>query len=114
MIKVVRFVKRRKDLTQEQFKQYWLKEHSKLETIVMAKTPVKKIVASFATGEMIGGAEPLFDGMVELYYDSIDDMKNAFGGDIPAMMRKDEENFVDLSEPAVRVVTEEYIMNERK
>lgn len=91
-----------------------MNEHSKLEKIVMEKTPVKKIVASFATGEMIGGKEPAFDGMVELYYDILEDMKAAFAGDISAMMRADEKNFVDLSEDAVRVVTEEYVMSERK
>ena len=114
MIKIVRFVKRRKDLTREQFKAYWLNEHSKLEKIVVEKTPVKRIVASFVTGEMIGGEEPPFDGMVELYYNSVEDMRAAFAGDIPAMMRKDEENFVDLSEKPVRVVTEEYVPAERK
>jgi len=113
-IKVVRFVKKRKDMTREQFKAYWLNEHSKLEKIVVEKTPVKKIVASFATGDMIGGEAPPFDGMVELYYDTIEDMRAAFAGDIPAMMRKDEENFVDLSEKPVRLVTEEYLPTERK
>ncbi len=114
MIKLIRFVKRRKDLTRQQFKDYWLNEHSKLEKVVMEKTPTRKIVASFATGEMIGGKEAPFDGMVELYYDSLEDMKASFGGEIPAMMRKDEQNFVDLSEDPIRVVTEEYIMSERK
>ena len=75
---------------------------------------MKKIVASFATGDMIGGEAPPFDGMVELYYDTIEDMRAAFAGDIPAMMRKDEENFVDLSEKPVRLVTEEYLPTERK
>ena len=31
MIKIVGLVKRRPDLTREQFKDYWLKNHSKLE-----------------------------------------------------------------------------------
>jgi uncharacterized protein (TIGR02118 family) len=114
MIKVVRFIKRRKDLTQEQFKDYWLKEHSKLEKMVIERTPTRKIVASFATGDMIGGSEPPFDGMVELYYDSIEDMKASFAGDIPSIMLADEKNFVDHSEPPVRAVTEEYLMSERK
>jgi hypothetical protein len=61
MIKVVRFVKRRKDLTREEFKAYWLNKHSQLEKMVMEKTPMRKIVASFATGELIGGKEPPFD-----------------------------------------------------
>lgn len=114
MIKVVRFVKRRKDLTHEQFKAYWLNKHSELEKMVMEKTPMRKIVATFPTGEMIGGKEPPFDGMVELYFDSVEDMRATFASEIPKIMLKDEENFVDLSEKPVRVVTEEHIMGERK
>lgn len=113
MIKVVRFVKRRKDMTLEEFKEYWLNKHSQLEKMVMEKTRMRKIVATFATGQMMGGKEPPFDGMVELYFDSIEDMRALFASEIPGIMLKDEENFVDLSEPPVRMVTEEYIMGER-
>ena len=114
MVKVVRFVKRRKDMTREQFKAYWFNEHSKLEKMVAEKTPVRKIIASFATGEMIGGKEPPFDGMVELYFNSVEDMRAMFQSEVPGIMLKDEENFVDRSEEPVRVVTEEYLMSEKR
>ena len=114
MVKVVRFVKRRKDLTHEQFKAYWLNKHSQLEKMVMEKTPMRKIVATFPTGETVGGKEPPFDGMVELYFDSIEDMRATFASEIPKIMRRDEENFVDLSGEAIRVVTEEYVMRREK
>jgi hypothetical protein len=52
--------------------------------------------------------------MFELYYDTVEDMRAAFAGDIPAMIRKEEENFVDLSEKPVQVVTEEYLPTEKK
>ena len=81
MVKVIRFIKRRKDLTHEQFKAYWLNRHSQLEKMVMEQTPIRKIVASFPTGEMIGGKEPPFDGMVELYFDGVDDMRAMFAGE---------------------------------
>ena len=114
MIKLVRFVTKRKDLTQEEFKDYWLNEHSKLEDMVLEKTPMRNIVASFATGEMIGGEELPFDGMAELYFDSIEDMKAVFASEIPGIMLKDEENFVDKSVEPIRIVTEEYVIGEKK
>ena len=113
MIKVVRFVKKRDDITREQFKEYWLTRHAQLEQIVLEKSPVRKIVASFATGELISGALP-FDGFAELYFDSLEDMRAMFASDIPAMMRKDEENFVDMTVEPVRVVTEEYVIGEKE
>jgi uncharacterized protein (TIGR02118 family) len=104
-IKIVRTVYRRRDLTHQQFKDYWLQNHSRLEERVIAESPVQKIVATFALPEP--GQDPAFDGMVELYFAAVDDIRALFAGPIPAMMRKDEENFVQMDAPAVRVVCEE-------
>jgi uncharacterized protein (TIGR02118 family) len=104
-IKIVRTVYRRRDLTHQQFKDYWLQKHSRLEDRVIAESPVQKIVATFALPEP--GRDPLFDGMVELYFAAVEDIRAMFAGPIPAMMRKDEENFVQMDAPAIRVVCEE-------
>jgi uncharacterized protein (TIGR02118 family) len=104
-VKIVRTVYRRKDLTHREFKDYWLNNHSKLEDRVIAESPVQRIVATFAVPE--AGKDPAFDGMVELYFKSADDIRATFTGPIPAMMRKDEENFVQMDAPAIRVVCEE-------
>jgi len=105
-VKIVRTVYRRRDLSHPQFKDYWLKNHSKLEDRVIAESPVQRIVATFAVPE--AGKDPAFDGMVELYFKSVEDIRAMFAGPIPAMMRKDEENFVQMDAPAVRLVAEEY------
>lgn len=104
-LKIIRTVARRRDLTHAQFKDYWLKNHAKLEDRVIAESPVQKIVATFAVPEP--GKEAAFDGMVELYFASLADIRAMFAGPIPAMMRKDEENFVQMDAPAVRLVAEE-------
>jgi uncharacterized protein (TIGR02118 family) len=105
-IKIIRTVYRRRDLSHQQFKDYWLKNHSKLEDRVIAESPVQRIVATFAVPEP--GKDPAFDGMVELYFASLADIRAMFAGPIPAMMRKDEENFVQMDAPAVRLVAEEF------
>ena len=104
-VKIIRTVYRRRDLTHAQFKDYWLKNHSKLEDRGIAESPVQRIVATFAVPEP--GKDPAFDGMVELYFASLPDIRAMFAGPIPAMMRKDEENFVQMDAPAVRLVAEE-------
>ena len=73
MIKVVGFVRKREDLTRQQFKDYWLNEHSKLARNSLASNPVRKIVASFVSAELVGSTP--FDGMVELYFYNIEDMR---------------------------------------
>jgi uncharacterized protein (TIGR02118 family) len=109
-LKVVRTVFRRKDLTQIQFKDYWLLNHAKLEERVIAQSPVLRIVAIFALPAEKGGNEPAFDGMVELYFSSVEEIRAMFAGPIPATMRKDEENFVQMDAPAVRLIAEEFVL----
>ena len=109
MIKAVIFVKRRKDLTREQFKEYWLTHHSRLEKENAEKNWVRKIVASF-TVEDDSLPEPPFDGMVELYFESIGDMKKDVQGEQRKIMYADEENFCDHSEQQLVVITQEYLM----
>jgi uncharacterized protein (TIGR02118 family) len=109
-LKVVRTVFRRKDLTQIQFKDYWLLNHAKLEERVIAQSPMLRIVATFALPAEKGGNEPAFDGMVELYFANVEDIRAMFAGPIPATMRKDEENFVQMDAPAVRLIAEEFVL----
>jgi len=109
-LKIIRTIIRRKDLTHVQFKDYWLKNHAKLEERVIAESPVLRIVATFPLPPEPGGNEPPFDGMVELYFASVEDIRAMFAGPIPETMRKDEENFVQMDAPAVRLIAEEFVL----
>jgi uncharacterized protein (TIGR02118 family) len=110
-LKTIRTVSRRHDLTHAQFKDYWLNQHSKLEREVIETTSMQRIIASFALPE--NAAVPEFDGLAELYFAKIEDIRAMFAGPVPAMMRKDEENFVQMNAPAVRLVAEEYVIGEK-
>jgi uncharacterized protein (TIGR02118 family) len=111
-LKIIRTVFRRRDLSRAQFRDYWLNTHSKLEDKVIETTDMQRIVATFAVDEY--REEPDFDGMVELYFNRVEDIRAMFAGTVPAMMRKDEENFVQMDAPAVRLVAEEYLIGEKK
>jgi uncharacterized protein (TIGR02118 family) len=110
-LKIIRTVYRRRDLAHAQFKEYWLAKHARLEETVIATTPMRRIVATFALPE--GSSDPEFDGVAELYFDRLEDIRATFNGPVPAMMRKDEENFVQMDAPAVRLVAEEYLIGEK-
>ena len=105
-LKVVRTVFKRRDLSNAQFKDYWLQNHSRLKGNAIGSPGVRRIVATFA----IALDTPAIDGMVELYFDGMENLRRMFSGGVPGIMRKDEENFVQMDAPAVRVVTEEYVV----
>jgi len=110
-LKTIRTISRRRDLTHAQFKDYWLNQHSRLERRVIETTSMQRIIASFALPE--NPVVPDFDGLAELYFAKVEDIRAMFGGPVPAMMRKDEENFVQMNAPAVRLVAEEYVIGEK-
>jgi uncharacterized protein (TIGR02118 family) len=112
-LKIIRTVYRRNDLDPQQFKNYWLRNHARLEDVVIRQSPVLRIIATFAIPAGLHGQKPPFDGMVELYFKSTEDIRAMFASSIPAMMRKDEENFVQMDAPAIRFVADEFIINER-
>jgi uncharacterized protein (TIGR02118 family) len=93
LAKVVGMVRKRADMTHAEFRDYWLNRHSRLEKESLATNPVRRIVANFWQEDMIG--EVGFDGMVELYYDSIEDLRRVWGGGHDDTMRADEANFCD-------------------
>lgn len=110
-------LKKRKDITYEQFKDYWLTEHNKIEQEIIHKGRRKKIVAHFVKGvlehgELVTGKELPFDAVLELHYNSLEDMKASFDPEIAARLRKDEQNFLDTEQP-VSYILEEYVMAER-
>jgi uncharacterized protein (TIGR02118 family) len=113
MVKVAIVMYKRKDLTREQFKNYWLNHHKKLELDSLRRDPVRKIVVSFATDVVMGAKDVPWDALVELYFDSVEDMKKQFAGVRDSIMFEDEKNFIDHSEPRILVLTEEYVIGEK-
>jgi hypothetical protein len=109
-LKLVRTYIRRKDLTLAKFKDYWLKNYANLHKRLISESPVIRSVASFALPPEAGGNEPNFDGMVELYVASADDLPKVISAPVLVQMRKDEENFVQLDAPAAALVAEEYVL----
>jgi hypothetical protein len=99
-VKIVRLIIRKKDLSIAQFKDHWLKNYAKLEKRLTTETPVLRVVANFAVPPEAGANEPYFDGMEEVYLASLEDFNTMLASPIPALMRKEEENFVQLDAPS--------------
>ena len=93
MIKVIGLVRKRVDISRAEFRDYWLTRHSKLERASLERNPVQRIVVSFSQDNLIDEAP--FDGLVELYYASREDMERQWSSGHDATMRADEANFCD-------------------
>lgn len=107
-LKVVLTAQRKKDLTCAQFKDAWVKSHAKIEHKMLLESPLLKMVASFAAPEE--GKPPAFDGMLEMYFASADDIKATFASPLLGIMRKDEESYVQMDAPEIRIIAEEYVL----
>jgi hypothetical protein len=107
-LKVVMTAQRKKELSPAQFKDAALKAHAKVESKAIVESPIQKIVASFAVPEE--GKAPAFDSMVEIYFASAEDIKTTFESPVIGMLRKDEESFVQMDAPEIRLVSEEHVL----
>jgi uncharacterized protein (TIGR02118 family) len=107
-LKVVLTAVRRKGMSHAQFKDAAFKAHTKIESRMLAESPIQKVVASYAMQQP--GETPPFDGMLELYFASIADIKAAFASPVIGMLQKDEESYVQMDAPEIRLVIEEYVL----
>jgi len=106
-LKVILTAVRKKELTPAQFKDAALKGYAKAESKALIEAGVQKAVASFAQPEKGVAA---FDVMLELYFDTADDIKAAFGSPVIGMLRKEEDTLADINAPEIRMVVEEFVL----
>jgi hypothetical protein len=106
-LKVVVTALRKKGLTPLQFKDLALKALRKADRKALGDSPIQKIVASFAVPQT--GDVPVFDAMIELYFPGVDAIKTTFGSPVIGMLRRDEETYVQMDAPELRLVIEEHV-----
>ena len=107
-LKVVITAVRKKGLSPAQFKDLALKAYNKVESKAVVESPIQKIVASYATPQP--GEAPAFDSMIELYFASSEDILAAFGSPVIGLLRRDEESYVQMDAPEIRLVIEEHVI----
>lgn len=107
-LKVLITAERRPGLTPAQFKNAALSANAKVSRKALAASPIQKIVASFAVPQP--GETPPFDAMMEIYFASADDIRAAFGSPIIGLLRTDEETYVRMDGPEIRLVIEEHVL----
>lgn len=122
MIKLTFCLRRRADLTLAQFQAYWRDRHALLVAEVAPLLRIRRYVQShsFADPRLAGTADargatvPPYDGVAELFWDSIDDLvavnDSKDARDAGRRLLEDERNFIDLSQSPLFWVREHHIV----
>ena len=109
MIKLVFMLRRREGMTREEFQRYWKEEHAELVKRHAELLRIRRYVQTHARDTDLDdalagsrGSEPRqFDGVAELWWDSIDDLVQAAtspaGETAQHALLEDERRFIDLA-----------------
>jgi uncharacterized protein (TIGR02118 family) len=108
MIKLTFCLIRRPDLTREAFLEYWYERHAPLVRSVREVLRIRQYVQlhSLPEGQLLDaatarGAPPGYDGVAQLWWDSMDDLaataSDPAAADAGRRLLEDERRFIDLS-----------------
>ena len=117
MVKLVMCLRRRPDLTREQFQDYWLNQHGPFFQKNAGAMRSKRYVQSHTIETPLNdgmresrGMQPDYDGVAEVWFESEDDMMEAMsspeGQELGAALLEDEGNFIDHSKSSAFIVRE--------
>lgn len=119
MIKFVYCVRRRPELTADAFRTYWLEQHGPLVRSFATALRAKRYVQSHtldnaalnAAAQQPRGTKPPYDGITEVWWDSVADLagslQTAEGQQANKTLAEDEARFCDLPNCSV-FFTEEH------
>jgi len=108
MIKLVFTLRRREDMTREEFQRYWREQHAPLVKRHADALHIRRYVQVYARDTDLDdaiasprGSEPrIYDGVAELWWDSLEDLVAALSSDAgqasARALLQDEQRFIDL------------------
>jgi uncharacterized protein (TIGR02118 family) len=119
MIKLVYVVRKRADISEKEFHEYWLKQHGPLVRGFAKSIRAKKYVQSHNVFEDAGrqiratrpGMTETYDGITEVWWDSLEDFSSGGavkgGAEAARALLEDESKFVDFERSSI-FLTEEH------
>ena len=106
MIKSFTFLKKKASLTQEEFLRYWKEKHGPLAAGVVPG------LRKYIQCHPVPGVESEIDGIVELWWDSLESHRSFLSwrqSEEARVLREDEEKFIDTSQ-MFRFLAEEHVI----
>jgi uncharacterized protein (TIGR02118 family) len=122
VIKLVFCLRRRDGMTREEFQSYWRETHAPLVQSHAAALGIRRYVqvhsiddaVSVAVGGSRNAEDPPFDGVAELWFDSLDAIAAAGGSEAGqaagAALLEDERRFLDLAHSPLFLANEHVIV----
>ncbi len=113
MIKFTILLKKREDLTREQYVDYHKNHHAALfASLPEVQQYVRKYVQGYALDVTLPGLPPpAYDGTTELWFDDVGDIAKVFTSPrYMEIIRPDEEKFLDLHGCGFLVCTENEVI----
>jgi len=120
VVKLVYCLRRRADVAPEEFHRYWLEEHGPKVKSAAAALRARRYVQSHTTAPELNamfvasrGLGPAYDGITEVWWDSVDDVTAALatpeGAASAAVTSSTESRFIDFARSSVFMTTEHAI-----
>ena len=109
MVKYIICAARKAGMTHEEFSAYWRNHHgSVVKSVPEFTRHVRKYVQCHLVGNIVPlGAAGAYDGVAELWFDSVEELETAFNEPrYLEIIRPDELKFADLNK-SISFITEE-------
>jgi uncharacterized protein (TIGR02118 family) len=116
MIKVVYCLRRKPEMSREEFQKYWLETHAEIgknipgvKRYIQVHTLSDEMAEMMAEGHPAGKNEP-FDGVAELWFEE-EDLLKLPGAEGALAAVQDEANFIDFERSVIFLAKEHVIVN---
>lgn len=122
MIKMIFCLRRRAELSPAEFQSYWREQHAPLVAEVAPLLRIRRYVQSHSFDDprlagpvaARGATVPPYDGVAELYWDSIDDLvavnDSKEAREAGRRLLEDERTFIDLPQSPLFWVREHHVI----
>jgi len=108
MVRLICMLKRRPDMSVDEFHRYWRENHGPLVMSTKSGSYVRRYVQLHVSHPVVpGNDEPAFDGVTEQWFDSIEDYLASIAEPDYRRIAEDLPKFLDLERIAFVVVNDE-------
>jgi len=123
MVKLTFALRRRSDLSREDFQRYWRDTHAPLVRARAGTLRIQRYVQAHTASTPLddalrasrGGSVEPFDGVAELWWDSVEDLAEAMtspeGAQAAGELLADEAKFIDLEASPIWIAREEVVLD---
>ena len=123
MIKLVFVIRRREELSAEEFHRYWLEEHGPLARSLLEGLGARRYVQTHTINTDLNaalaasrGTAEAYDGLAEIWWDSIDALVAVLGSEegqrANGTLIEDEARFIDFERSSLFIAEEHTILED--